>query len=224
MTTPYMAFPASDHLYQLTEGFITRMRDGARQPEPVVLENIMTAFIGEALNAFFLKPAMLAGLGPTQKQLVRMATDTITGTLGLVIRRSAKKMDLSQNQRAAEYMDEIRLPASDRSFWYVAFPLDEKVANRGQTLDQLIDDESASTARAEMVSYLHDITDQALLWYFSKPLELLDFGPILRKLAVLGKDTTRHASYGVINRVIPRLNNEQLLQSAIYYKSMQIYR
>lgn len=224
MTTPYMAFPASDDLYQLTEGFITRMRNGARQPEPVVLENIMTTFIGEALDAFFLKPATLAGLGRTQKQLVRMATDTITKALGLVIRRSAKKMDLSQNQAAAEYMDEIRLPATDQSFWYVAFPLDLEVAKKGQSLDQLASNGNTTMARAEMVSYLHDITDEALLWYFSKPLELLDFGPILRKLAMLGKDSTRHASHGVINRIIPRLDNEQLLQSAVYYKSMQIYR
>ena len=40
----------------------------------------------------------------------------------------------------------------------------------------------------------------------------------------MGVDTTRRASYGVINKVIPNLDDEQFLQSAVYYRSMQITR
>lgn len=224
MTTTYLAFRASDGLHRLTDGFIARMREGADRPEPKVVEEIMTTFIDEALDAFFLRPASLSGLGGTQKRLVRMAADTIAKATGLVIGRSARKMDLEQNRAAAEYMDEIRFPALDESFWYVAFPLSETLAECGRRLAENARDQNRDNDHDEMIRYLRGVTDQALLWYFNKPIELLRFGPILRKVAAVGVDTTRKASYGVINRVIPKLDSKQFLQSAEYYESLQVSR
>lgn len=222
--TTRVAFRSSDTLHQLTDGFIRRMRDGAREAEPEVVEKIMTTFIDEALAAFFLKPATLSGLSGTQKRLVQIATDTIAKATRLVIGRSVRKMDLQQNRAAAEYMDEIRLPGPDHAFWYVAFPITDALAAQGQAVVEKIGTGDLDGARREMVSYLHGITDQALIWYFDKPIELLRFGPILRKIAAVGVDTTRKASYAVINKVIPKLESEQLLQSAQYYQAMQVSR
>lgn len=224
MATTYVAFRASDGLHRLTDGFINRMREGAQRPEPKVVEEIMTTFIDEALDAFFIKPASLSGLGGTQKRVVHVAADTISRATGLVIGRSARKMDLEQNQAAAEYMDEIRIPAADRSFWYVAFPIDAALADQGRALADLAEDGNTGAARDAMIGYLRGVTDEALAWYFNRPIELLRFGPILRKVAAVGVDTTRKASYGVINKIIPRLDNEQFLQSAQYYESMQVNR
>lgn len=222
MTTTYLAFRASDGLHHRTDGFIQRMRDGARQPEPAAIEDIMCTFTEEALDAFFLKPAELSGLSGTQRKLVRMATETISRAIRLVIRRSARKMDLAQNRAAAEYMDEIRIPAQDHSFWYIAFPLDPALADQGRQLVTLAREDDLQVAHRAMVAYLHAVTDEAMLWYFHKPLELLQFGPILRKMAEVGVDTTRRASYGVVNKVIPKLEREQLTQSALYYESLQV--
>ena len=225
MTTTYVAFRSSDDLHQTTDGFIQRMRSGASKPEPKVVEKIMTTFIDEALDAFFLQPAAMSGLSGTQKRLVQVASDTISKATRLVIGRSARKMDLEQNKAAAEYMDEIRFPGPDQAYWYVAFPISDPLAAQGRGLaDMAADGTTNAAARDEMVAYLRGVTDEALKWYFNKPIALLGFGPILRKVADVGVDTTRRASYGVINKVIPNLDDEQFLQSAVYYRSMQITR
>ncbi|ASK34504.1 hypothetical protein [Alloalcanivorax mobilis] len=224
MTTTYVAFRSSDALHRMTDGFIQRMQAGASEPEPKQVEKIMTTFIEEALNAFFLEPASFSGLSGTQMRLIRIATDTINKATALVIGRSARKMDLQQNQAAAAYMDEIRIAAPDHSFWYVAFPISEALAEQGRRVTATHQAGDADTARRELVAYLRGVTDQALLWYFDKPVELLRFGPILRKVAAVGVDTTRRASYGVINKIIPNLADEQFLQSAEYYRGMQLTR
>lgn len=220
MTTTHVAFRASDGLHRLTDDFIVRMREGARQPEPAVVEAIMTTFIDEALDAFFLKPASFSGLGGTQKRMVQIAADTISKATRLVIGRSARKMNLEQNQAAAEYMDEIRIRAAGGEFWYIAFPIDPTLAERGRALPEMARDGNNAAATEAMISYLRGITNEALVWYFDKPLVLLRFGPVLRKVAMVGVQTTRKASYGVINKVIPKLNGEQLIQTAEYYESM----
>lgn len=220
--TTYLAFPASPGLHRLTDGFIHRMRDDAHQPEPRAVEDIMTTFIDEALNAFFLRPASLSGLAGHQRRLVTVAADTISKATGVVIRRCAGKMDLAQNRAAADYMDEIRFPAADGSFWYVGFPIDPALAERGQRLAENARHPDRPNDPGEMIDYLRAITDQALIWYFNKPIELLRFGPILRKVAAVGVETTRRASYGAINKVIPKLDKQQFLRSAEYYESMQI--
>lgn len=222
MTTTYVAFRSSDALHRMTDGFIRRMQEGASEPEPKQVEAIMTTFIEEALDAFFLKPASFSGLSGTQMRLIRIATDTISKATGLVIRRSARKMNLEQNRAAAAYMDEIRIPAPDRSFWYVAFPISDALGEQGRQVVATHEAGDDETARRELVAYLRGVTDQALIWYFEKPIELLRFGPILRKVAAIGVDTTRKASYGVINKIIPNLAAEQFLQSAQYYHAMQL--
>jgi hypothetical protein len=107
----------------------------------------------------------------------------------------------------------------------VAFPISDPLAAQGRGLADMAEDGTTNAAaRDEMVAYLRGVTDEALKWYFNKPIALLGFGPILRKVADVGVDTTRRASYGVINKVIPNLDDEQFLQSAVYYRSMQITR
>ena len=221
-TKTYVAFRSSTRLHQLTDGFIERMRHGAREPEPRVVEDIMTTFIDEALDAFFLTPASYSGLSTTQQRLVRLAADTISRATRLVIGRRARQMDLSQNRAAADYMDSIRFPGPQHAFWYVAFPIEPGLAERGRRLAERTEEGHFEGAREDMVHYLRGVTDQALHWYFNKPIDLLGFGPILRKVASMGVDTTRKASYGVINKVIPNLSDEQLTQSALYYLDMQV--
>lgn len=221
-THTYVAFRASDDLHQLTDGFIQRMREGAREPEPKVVERIMTTFIEEALEAFFLAPASYSGLSGTQQRLVRLAADTIAAATRVVVGRSARKMDLAQNQAAARYMDEIRFHDAGDDCWYVGFPIDEALAAQGRSVAERCQNGQFEGVREDLVRYLREVTDLSLEWYFKKPIDLLRFGPILRKVAAVGVDTTRKASYGVINKVIPKLDDQQVLQSALYYRDMQV--
>ncbi len=221
MTIPHVAFRSSDILHEKTDGFIRRMQGDASRPEPKEIEAIMGIFIDEALNAFLPRAAEAAQLSPGMRKLVRMPTQTISKTTYLVVSRSAKKLDLQQNRAAADYMDLVRQPAPGENFWYVAFPVDEEMAALGKSLPGLCE-ENPEKARQELVRYLLALTDQAIDWYFERPMALLQFGPVLRKLASMGVETTRKASRSLINSLVPKLNAEQLKASAEFQASQLI--
>ena len=221
MTIPHVAFRSSDILHEKTDGFIRRMHGGASRPEPKEIEAIMGIFIDEALTAFLTRAAEAAQLSPGMMKVVRMTTQTISKTTHLVVSRSAKKLDLQQNRAAADYMDLVRQPAPGENFWYVAFPVDEEMAALGKSLPGLCE-ENPEKARQELVRYLLALTDQAIDWYFERPMALLQFGPVLRKLASMGVETTRKASRSLINNLVPKLNAEQLKASAEFQASQLI--
>ena len=220
MTNPHVAFLSSDILHRRTDGFITRMQNGASAPEPQEIEAIMAIFIEEALQAFMVRAASAAGLSPSLFKVVNMTCQTINKATALVIGRSARKMDLTQNQAAATYMDSVRQPGGNGEGWYVAFPVSEGMAIKGSNLPALCAEGNFDEARRELEEYLHEITNEAIKWYFEKPMELLGFGPVLRKLASVGVETTRKAPRSLVRNLVPKLDNEQLTASSEYQASM----
>ena len=220
MTIPHVAFLSSDTLHSKTDGFITRMQGGASKPEPQEIEGIMSIFIDEALQAFMVRAAEAARLSSSMFRVVNMTCQTINKASSLVIGRSAKKMDLAQNKASATYMDTVRHPGRQGEGWYVAFPVSESLAMKGNNLPDLCARGEFAEARRELEEYLLDVTNEAIKWYFEKPMALLGFGPVLRKLASVGLETTRKASRSLIHNVIPKLDDDQLTASSQYQASM----
>ncbi|EKF72849.1 hypothetical protein A11A3_16672 [Alcanivorax hongdengensis A-11-3] len=220
MTHTHVAFASSERLHRLTDDFIQRMRGPRPGLEPDTLEQIMTLFIDEALHAFFTAPARATGLNPGMNRVVNLTTQTISKATGMVIRRSSRKMDLRQHHAAADYMDQVRRPGSDGQTWYVAFPIHEDVADLARGLNDHVDAGNTDLARQHMTQYLHTLTNEGVHWYFERPMQLLEFGPVMRKMAAVGVETTRKASRSLVNQLIPRLENEQLSASAAYQCSM----
>ncbi|MGB2246943.1 MAG: hypothetical protein ACPH3N_04695 [Alcanivorax sediminis] len=220
MTIPHVAFLSSEALHSKTDGFITRMQGGASQPEPKEIEAIMSIFIDEALQAFMVRAAEAAGLSSSMFRVVNMTCQTINKTSALVIGRSAKKMDLEQNRASAIYMDAVRQPGTRGEGWYVAFPVSESLAIKGNNLPDLCANGTFDEARRELEEYLLEVTNEAIHWYFEKPMALLGFGPVLRKLASVGVETTRKASRSLIHNLVPKLDKDQLTASSQYQASM----
>lgn len=220
----WIAFRASQKLHQTTDGFIERMRGGSTRPEPDTIETIMATFIHEVLNNFFLMPTEQAGLPASTRKVVQFTADTIEKATHMVIRSTARKLDIVQNQRAAEYMDSVRfsLNIKDEQVWFVGFPLDETVAARGRQAIELGLAGHTSDGKQAMMTYLHQVTDLGLYWFFEEPIKLLHFGPILRKVAEVGVVTTRKATHTVIDKVFPGMNDEQLKIISRFVRMQQV--
>ena len=217
-TTTYVAFRSSTELFELTDGFIKRMREGSRKPEPQTIERIMKLFIEEALNAFFIQPTEQAGLSGGLQRIVNLTADTIGKATHVVVKSTAKKLDIEQNRRTADYMESIRkqLDINGETLWHVAFPISDSMADKGRTGLQLAIDGDDKAAIPMMVEFFHELTDTALHWYFEEPMKLLGFGPIMRKVANVGVATTRKASHTAVDKIIPKLHGEELAVSARY--------
>jgi hypothetical protein len=144
--------------------------------------------------------------------MIRLAVETISKASHLVIKSAARKLDIDQHRRAAEYMDSVRFmkEINGKEVWFVAFPLNEAIATKGRNAFTMGINGEGKKAVPALQEYFHQLTDISLHWYFEKPMDLLRFGPIIRKLAEVGVGTTRKASHSVIDKAIPGMTDEQL--------------
>lgn len=218
--TTHVAFRSTDYLHEITDSFITRMRNNPSKPEPATIEKIMDAFIQEVLKNFFITPTELTKVPPSTQKVVNFAAETITKASNVVIRSTAKKLDVQQNRDVAEYMDLMRFQKDE--LWYVAFPLKDTLAAKARDAFNTALEGSSQEAIPKIVDYFHELTDVALVWYFEEPLKLLKFGPILRKVAEVGVATARKVTHSLIDRVIPTLDEEQLKISAKFGLAMLV--
>lgn len=221
--TTWVAFRSSEMLHNTTDGFIQRMRNGATRPEPETLDAIMSTFMKEVLHNFFIVPTEQANLPSSTQRIVQLAVDTISKASHLVIKSTVKKLDIDQNKRAAEYMDTVRfsIHKGDETIWFVAFPLNDMMAAKGRKAFEQGIDGKGKQAMPALLEYFHQLTDIGVYWYFEEPIKLLRFGPIMRKIADVGIATTRKATHSVIDKVIPAMNEEQLV-IACQYARMQL--
>jgi len=223
--TVYIAFPSSEILHTTTDGYIRRMRESSARPDPQTLEAIMSRFVPEAIQAFFLTPTDIIGLSPGMRRIVHLTADTISRATDMVVKRTVRKLDLRQHRDAADHMDSMRLMVPDdegNEVWYIAFPLSDELANRARScLTQAMEGDTRG-ALPEFLSYLHDFTDEALHWYFEEPIKLMHFGPIMRKVAEMATETTRKASHSLIRKVFANLEHEQIIESARYMNSLMV--
>lgn len=219
----YVAFQSTEQLHSTTDGFIQRMKAPQPRLEPATVEAIMTEFLQQALTVFFLRPSDLVGLSGGLKRAVALTADTINKASQLVVRRAAKKLDLAQHRQTADYMDEMRrmIPDADGTeTWYVVFPIDSALADKLERARELCEANDPTAARPLLVEYLHEMTDVALHWYFERPIALLGFGPILRKVADVALHTTSKATHAVIRRVFAELEGEQVTHATLYMHSL----
>lgn len=222
MSTIYLAFPSSDELHALSDGFIERMKAGARKTEPETIERIMQIFIGEALQVFMLTPANQSGLSNTMSKVVNLTADTIQKAAHTVMKSTVKKLSLEQNQKVAEYMDSIRqqFMTDGEMVWHIAVPLNDQQAQSNLNALNMAIENPGDAARKQYGIFLAEITDFINRSYFEEPVHLLNFGPVLRKIAMMGIATSRKASHSAIKRIVPSLDNEKLSLSASYFKAL----
>lgn len=225
MSSTYIAFPSSEKLHTTTDGFIRRMADGARTPEPATVEAIMNDFLDEALDAFFIAPQDFLGLSGGMKRVVNMAVDTISSASHMVVKRTAKKLDIQQNRDAANYMDTMRIQRPDadgNAVWYVSFPMGDALRDKGRQAIETARAGDTRAAREQMTAFLLELADVGLYWYFEEPMKLMGFGPVMRRMVDMGVETTRKATKSVIRRVFAKLEGPQVVAAADYIESLMV--
>ena len=223
--TIHVAFPASDRLHHTTDGFIKRMRAGSTRPEPDTVEKIMSRFVDEALETYFLTPSEMLGLGRTMKRIVHLTADTISRTTHGVVKRTARKLDINQNREAAEYMDRMRLCRADEQgneVWYISFPISDTMARHARNAVELAEAGDTDQALPRLTDFLHELTDVAMYWYFEEPMKLLGFGPVMQRIINVAIETTRKACHSVIKRVFRKLDGPQVQEAARYLDALLV--
>jgi hypothetical protein len=145
--------------------------------------------------------------------IVQGTVSTIRAASSMVIKRTASKLDLAQNQEVARYMDIMRICTKDadgKDVWQVSFPLKSDLLKQVREGLKQLEGNHVEAARHTLSEYLLQLTDESLFWYFEQPMALLHLGPILSRICKAGTETARKASRAVIQRVFTKLDARQM--------------
>lgn len=226
MSLPHVAFRASDELTASTQEYIDYLGGPQSRPNPKLLAEVMNHFTRDSLDAFMLQPMQQLGITGTQRKLVEFAADTVQKSTQIVMKATVNKLDHDQHRRSAEFMDAMRLllPHEEQvdGVWMVSFPAPEDFAARARASMARARSEGPQSELRETVLVMKTLTDLALQNYYEKPLAILKFGPILRKVSEVAISTVRKGTHSTIESLLPKLNEQQLLQGVDYFGSLLI--
>jgi hypothetical protein len=222
---PYVAFLSSDDLHQRTDEYICLMRAGGR-PNAALLGEVMNHFTRDSLNAFMLQPIEHLGISGGQRRLVEFAADTVQKSTQVVLKATLHKLDHDQHRNSAAYMDSLRLqlphPEQADDAWFVSFEAPDDFATRARASMARARNEGPQAELRETIHVMKTLTDLALLNYYERPLGILRFGPIMRKITDVAVSTVRKGTHSTIESLIPKLDEDQLLKGIDYFDSLLI--
>lgn len=221
---PHVSFLASEKLHTRTQEYIDLMSRGGR-PDAALLGEVMNNFTHDSLHAFMLRPVEELGIAGTQRRLVEFAADTVEKTTQMVMKSVLHKLDVEQHRKSAEFMDSMRLqlPHEDvDDAWFVSFEAPPDFAARARASMARAREQGPQAELRETILVMKTLTDLALHNYYERPLAILRFGPILRKVTEVAVGTVRKGTHSTIENLLPKLNEEQLLKGVEYFDSLLV--
>ena len=222
---PHVSFRASDPLHTATQEYIDRMsRPGAR-PDAALLGEVMNHFTRDSLETFMLRPVDELGISGGQRRLVEFAADTVQKSTQVVLKATLHRLDHDQHRRSARFMDELRLllpHEEEGEAWHVSFRAPEDFTARARASMQRSREQGPQAELRETIAVMKTLTDLAIHHYYERPLALLGFGPILRKVSDVAIGTVRKGTHSTIENLLPKLGEEQLLRGVDYFDALLV--
>lgn len=226
MSLPHVAFRASDELTTSTREYIDLLSGPKSKPHPALLTDVMNHFTRDSLDAFMLTPMEALGISGAQRRLVEFAADTVRKSSAVVLKATVGKLDHDQHLRSAEYMDAMRLllphEESADGIWYVSFPVSSTFSTRARESMARARTQGPQAEVREITQVMKTLTDLALENYYEKPLAIMKFGPILRKVSEVAISTVRKGSHSTIDSLFPKLSDEQLIKGVDYFDALLV--
>lgn len=226
-TTYFMAFEVTERLHRNSEDFIQRFvyshRPGERSHE--LLQEVMDEFMAECLRVYFVETCARAGLSATSRKVVDSTVAAIRKTVNFVLGKIVYKLDREQMKDIALYMDgvmqrergDLSVPA------WVAFPLEKAWVENFRKLKAAADRAQAAPDMQPMVNAFIHLADTAIEHFFVAPLQTLALGPILRRMAEMGIETTRAAISTLLKQIFKTMTLQQTRDVLHQFDAMIVY-
>ena len=221
---PHISFRASEALHTSTQEYIDLMGRSSK-PNPALLAEVMNHFTRDSLDAFMLAPMEELGITGSQRRLVEFAADTVQKSSQLVLKATVNKLDHDQHRKSAEFMDSMRLllpHEGEDNVWFVSFEAPAEFSARARASMARARSAGPQAELQETILVMKGLTDLALENYYQRPVAILKFGPILRKVTEVAISTVRKGTHSTIDGLLPKLSEEQLLKGINYFDSLLI--
>lgn len=222
--TYFMAFLVTGRLHRNAEDFINRFVY-ANQPGErphALLQDVMDEFIYECLRVYFIDTCAKAGLSPTSRKIVESTVAAIRKSVSFVLGKIIGKLDRQQMREVALYMDEVMqrergnlaVPA------WIAFPLTKDWVENFQQMMNQFDQASSVQDVQPLIDAFVNLADVAISHFFEAPVQAIALGPILKRMAEMGIETTRAATRTLLKQIFKTMTLEQIRDVLHLFDSM----
>lgn len=211
--TIHIAFVAPPELHRNAVKLIENIDARSNASQADLMTSIINDFTDATLKVFFIDMIELLDPSPFMEKMVTGSVNTIKSTIHSVSRTVIHKLDNKQLIPLSDYISRIMLTTADAEGLekvFIGFPITETTYRRMQ---KIVADMNGSDPHAhigELMDMLHEITDLALDSYLITPVDLLQLGFFLRKLAEGAVAIVRGAVHLVIRRLVPELTPRHL--------------
>lgn len=214
----YVAFPSSSRLFELDTRFIQNIKANVKESQaPLVLE-VMSVFVEEVLNVFFVAPMDFVGLKEFQRKIVLGAVSTIKKAIDFALGKIIKSLSNSDLIAISQYMDVMlqREPEGSNPPAYICFPISDTLEQRIHGVFARAQAGDAKKEVPELVSTLLVLTEEALSAYILQPLDLLKLGFVMKKLAMGSYEIVRTASNVLVKKLFETMDEQEVKKICEY--------
>lgn len=214
----YVAFPSTPRLFELDTLFISNMKAGVKENQGPLVMDVMSLFVEEVLDIFFVAPADFVGLKEFQRKIVLGAVSTIKKAVHFALGKIVKSLTNNDLVAISQYMDVMlqREPEGTVPPAYIAFPISDVLEERLHGVFSRAQTGDAKKEVPEIVNTLLLLTDEALSAYILQPLDLLKLGFVMKKLATGSYEIVRTASHVLVKKLFETMDGPEIKRICEY--------
>ncbi|MBL4864997.1 MAG: hypothetical protein JKY67_01320 [Pseudomonadales bacterium] len=222
-TVSYLAFHASDGLRDDTELLIKNSQARIKESQIGQMNLVMSKFVVEMLDQFFLDTCEAVQLGPMGTKIVRGGANTLSATANMLIKQLYKKRTNDELYPVIEYIDSTFIRATDASNGKASIvcPIEDSL------YDNLMHDigeirKGNFQHSGSLTELMLEVNDAAMVGYAETPIGMLKMNFVAKKVTNTGLEAGRSTSKMVINKVFRTLEDDQMGRLADYVESFFI--
>lgn len=208
----FSVFEASAALSDLHARFSVNIAMALPESQAPLLYEVLSLFLEECLQAFFLQPVERFKLNGVGKKVVTGGVSAINTTVDFALKRILFKLSNEDLVAISMHIESLiqRPPENTGEPVWIAVPLSDDLhgriihsINHGRNLED-------GKAGGQFTEALCDLVDVSLLHYFEKPIGSLKMGFLMEKMAWMANDTVKSGAKTVIKKVTPTMNGKEM--------------
>lgn len=207
----FSVFEASESLADLHARFARNIASGTSESQAPLLYEVLSLFLQECLDAFFLKPVEKFRLNGVGKKIVLGGVAAINKTVDFALKKIIFKLENHELESISSHIEGlIQRPSDESEPVWVAVPLSPDLHTRLMGAISEGRSRGASSVEAQFTAALCELVDVSLKHYFEIPIASLKMGFMMEKMAWMANDTVKSGAKTVIRRVTPTMNDKEM--------------
>ncbi len=217
----YLAFPIEHELQSQLKRPEETVKSLANTEQKEKLNQSVSTLIDQGLLYYFMQPLELIELSPTVRKTALAGMKGVQQSIHMLVGKVIKSLNQSEMEALYGYLKTVTLEQCPK--WFCAFLLEDALKGDVEMLITSIkNQQEVPDLREKLHKTVAALTITGLNYFFSKPLELLELGLIVRKSSELALKAIEHGMLLVIKQLFKAAKGEDLNELALYVESLLV--